>query len=436
MIAHRFFQGHWMLCFAVLIIGGCASKKPYSIDLMPAPEVYSQGAIDPFSDLGSPEEMPYRGMLYATDRAPSTDQGEFYQNKRGNVVRLGIGRLEIGEENFSWEEARKISLLKNRPGNYPLKITSVEEFGILDRSISAFTDPSLLGEATEKPREQFIDLINKKLSLSKRRDIFIYVHGYKVGFENPLLVASELWHFLGYDGVFIAYAWPSTPKTLAYGADLETAAMSAQFLQLLIEVLAEQSHADHIHIIGYSAGTRVVILSLYQLALLHHDMEADDIRNKLRIGHVILIGSDFGRSLFGAYVHNGLLNTPNDITVYMSKTDKALNMSRRIFSQGRLGEMWTEGALGQAAVDFLEKHFNLRMINVTSAQGAATGNGHAYFRKSPWVSSDVLITLMYDLAPGQRGLVRMPGMPVWSFPEDYLERVKNVLKSANPEVFK
>ena len=55
-------------------------------------------------------------------------------------------------------------------------------------------------------------------------------------FTNPLLISAELWHFLGYDGVFIAYAWPSTPKTLAYAADLETTALSAHFLQMLIQL--------------------------------------------------------------------------------------------------------------------------------------------------------------------------------------------------------
>ena len=96
----------------------------------------------------------------------------------------------------------------------------MEEIGILDRSASEFTDPALLGPAPEAPRRHFVELVNRKLAVSKNKDIYIYVHGYKVSFDNPLLVTAELWHFLGYDGVFIAYSWPSTPKTLAYASDL------------------------------------------------------------------------------------------------------------------------------------------------------------------------------------------------------------------------
>ena len=118
------------------------------------------------------------------------------------------------------------------------------------------------------------------------------MHGYKVVFENPLLVASELWHFLGYEGSFIAFSWPSTPDTLAYFGDLETAALSAGSLRVLIQYLAEQTEAQRIHIIGYSAGTRVVAQALDQLALIHSGMADADGSEKWRIGQVILTGSD------------------------------------------------------------------------------------------------------------------------------------------------
>ena len=425
-----------MLLLAAFMLAGCTSNRPYSIDLMPAPDIYTKDGIDPFEGVGSFDGAPYRGILYATDRSPSEKPGAFYRNQRGNILRLGIGRLEVGDENFTWEEARNISLLKNRPHNYPLKIKSVEEIGILDRSASEFTDSASLGLNSEVPRHRFIELINRKLALSRKKDIYIYVHGYKVIFDNPLLVAAELWHFLGYDGVFIAYAWPSTPKTLAYASDLETSAMSAHFLQALIEVLAEQSDARNIHIIGYSAGTRVVIISLYQLALLHHETALTDIRNKLRIGHVILTGSDFDRQLFGAYLATGLLRIPKDLTVYMSQKDQALGMSRLVFKRERLGAMLDEDKMNPRAIAYLEKQSSLRAIDVTAAEGSETGNGHAYFRNSPWVSSDILVTLMYDLPPEKRGLQRPPGSAIWRFPEDYTERLQRTLKESNPQLFK
>jgi esterase/lipase superfamily enzyme len=208
-----------------------------------------------------------------------------------------------------------MSLLKNRTDKYPLKVVEVEELGILDKSMTVFTDPAIIPSDPRQPAERFAGFINAKLNGSQRKDIYIYVHGYKVVFENPLLVATELWHFLGYDGVFIAYAWPSTPSRWAYFADIETAELTAHNLRLFLKYLAEETEAERIHIIGYSAGTRVVIATLAQLALLHAEQDQSSIQNKLRIGHVILVGSDVDRQLFGAYLVDGLLKVPATLSV-------------------------------------------------------------------------------------------------------------------------
>ena len=64
------------------------------------------------------------------------------------------------------------------------------------------------------------------------------------------------------------------------------------------------------------------------------------------------------------------------------------------------------------------------LIDVTEAEEAGSGKGHDYFRNSPWVSSDVLMTLRYDLSPVDRGLVREEGMATWTFPDDYIERLR------------
>ena len=71
-----------------------------------------------------------------------------------------------------------------------------------------------------------------------------------------MLVSAELWHFLGYDGAFIAYAWPSTPSTFAYIKDSDTAGGYARNFRLLLEFVAENTDAEEIHVIGYSNGTR------------------------------------------------------------------------------------------------------------------------------------------------------------------------------------
>jgi len=421
--------------FSVSLVS-CARHNPKEINLMPAPDIYDTGAIDPFTDTYPLEQMPYDGILYATDREPDTSDflNHFYENKRGYVLRLGVGRITLGENDMTWEEARQVSLLKNRPKKYPIKISGVEEFGILDRSKFSGLTPEKLGSEARLPAKRFAAKINAKLAASQRKDIFLYVHGYKVVFENPLLVATELWHFLGYDGVFIAFAWPSTPKKLAYFSDLETAALSAHNFRILLEYLAEETDAERIHIIGYSAGTRVVIKGLMQMALNGECKSKGNFHEISRIGHVILVGSDFDRSLFGAYAADGLFNVAQDFSVYLSNTDKALSISRWFFKQERLGQMWKDHKIPPPVADYLRKTDNLMMIDVTDAEDSATGNGHAYFRQSSWVSSDILTTLMYDLGPEKRGLHYTEEWPIWKFPEDYITNLAARLIKLNPDL--
>jgi esterase/lipase superfamily enzyme len=275
-------------------------------------------------------------------------------------------------------------------------------------------------------------MIDERLARSRVQDVYIYVHGYKVVFENPLLVASELWHFLGYEGAMIAFSWPSTPSRWAYFSDAETAAWSAQGFRRLLELLAERTDARRVHVLGYSAGTRVVTNALDQLALMNHDQTREEIRARYRLGDVVLVGSDVDRQLIGLYIEDGLLRVQDRLTIYLSGTDKALGMSRwSLGGRRRMGETFTE-EISEEVKAFLWSTDALSIIDVTEAEESETGNGHAYFRQSPWASSDVLMTLSTDLGPAERGLVRDGSSPIWTFPPDYVDRLRSALEDAIP----
>ena len=420
----------------MILVSACAGNQPYTIDLMPSPDVYDDGVIDPFKKTGSVDVKPYDRILYATDRRPADEEDKslFYGNARGGVVRLGAARVELARAKITWEEARRISLAKNRSEKYPIRVSEVEEFGILDRSAASLAIPEQLGDDPNAAARAFADAVNAKLANSRRKDIYVYTHGYKIIFENPVLVANELWHFLGYDGVFIAYAWPSTPSRWAYLRDIETAVGFARNFRIFLEYLAEETEAENIHVLGYSAGTQLVARTLEQLALMNHEREAEKIRADLKIDHVILVGSDLDREIFSAYLADGILKVPRHLSVYVSEKDKALALSRFLTRRERLGQMWLQ-EMTPAVADYLYRNeADISIINVTEASQATAGNGHAYFRRSPWASSDILITLAYGLPPAERGLVRGENSPIWIFPPDYIERLRAAIIKANPDL--
>ncbi len=422
------------VCYLILLTA-CASSDPSQRDLMPAPQVYSQGNIDPFEDRNPMEDIPYQGILYATDREPAdeTHPEQLYQNKRGHVLRLGVGHVELGKEGVTWEEARQISLSKNRTESYPIRINGATEFGILENTVPwAFYNRDEIPEEVLDGDEEFVKAINEILAVAKRKHIYIYTHGYKVGFENPLIMSTELWHFLGYDGAFVAYSWASTPRRFAYFADIETANLSARNLRKFIEYLAHNTTAEKIHIVAYSAGTRVALEALSQLALQRPQKTRDEILAELRLGQVILVGSDIDRDLIGAYIEDGVLDVSDKMSIYISKVDKSLGVSKWVFERPRLGLIEAYFQLRPEVSRFLDEQTTIDLIDVSAAEKSDTGNGHSYFRQSPWASSDLLTTLMYDLGPRERGLERTEGSPLWSFPPDYIDRLVQAVRTANP----
>jgi esterase/lipase superfamily enzyme len=304
----------------------------------------------------------------------------------------------------------------------------VTEYGILEDTIPGFARREDYGDDLLDGDEEFAAAVNTQLERSKRKHVYIYVHGYKVVFENPMLVAAELWHFLGYDGVMVGFAWPSTPNKWAYFRDTDTSNGYARHLRKFLEFLAEETIAEEIHIIAYSNGTRLVARAFEQLALMNDGRAREDIWARHRLGNLVMVGSDLDRQVFAAYLADGALEVPRHMSIYVSEKDKALGFARWLTRRDRLGQVIAEEQLTPGARRILEERRDyISVIDVTDAEGASTGNGHGYFRNSPWASSDILMMLMYGLKPEQRGLQLKANMPVYEFPPDYIARLRSAI---------
>ncbi|MDJ0989125.1 MAG: alpha/beta hydrolase [Desulfobacterales bacterium] len=427
-----------LVLVGILLLGAtftACSRSPHKINLMPAPAVFADGEINPLPAGKPPVSYDNFRMLYATDRKRSDnpETRPFYYNQAGFVVRLGHARVSAGDPGIQWEDVRRITLAKNRERDFPLQVLAVKETDTLVQT-DTFIAPSPDDESLPDGNGQvFGALVDQRMGGSGHREVYVYVHGYRVVFDVPVMVAAELWHFLGYRGAFVAYTWPSTPHFLAYAADVETAIHMARKLRLFLTYLAEETQVEKIHVIGFSAGSRLVVGALEQLALMNADKSDAEIRRRVKIGNVIIVGGDVSRKGFAAAVADGLLRIPERVTVYVSSADRALIWARRIFRHQRLGQM-LEKDVPPKTHDFLRHHPTLELVDVTRAAGSTTGNGHSYFSQSPWVSSDLLALLAFDLGAERRGLRRMPELPIWSFPDDYIERLQQHIKTLKPDL--
>ncbi len=93
-----------MVLTLTALLSACASAPVDQIELMPAPDVYGDGLLNPLPDTNPFDRIPYDGILFATDRSPAAegDPEQYYRNDRGQVVRLGLAEIQFGKKEFTW----------------------------------------------------------------------------------------------------------------------------------------------------------------------------------------------------------------------------------------------------------------------------------------------------------------------------------------------
>ncbi len=421
---------HWLATGLVGLLAACGSPGSITqIDLMEPPAVYGSGDIDPF-----PARLPPdRDIPYATQRVPARDEGKVYSDRPSTILRVGHADVGIGPEDDPGQGTSSLASKTNRETPLVVDVQDVYETGPLTASRHAAADPRLFPRGTESVDRAFANRLNRQLAATSGKDIVIYVHGVRSNFESPILAASELQHFSGYRNVFFAFSWPASTGLLTYFQDTEDSADSVFQFRRLISYLASETDARRIHVIAHSAGTRLVSEAMGQFALEYSRLSKAQIRRELKLGHVILIGSDASPLRVGGYLIDGADRVVETFTIYTSGQDRALTLSSFVLgSRNRLGQ--TTQNLPQHVRDFLSGFDNLHIVDVTAAERSNTGNGHGYLRGSPWVSSDILATVNFDMSPRARGLVRSPDGTRWRFPADYPERLQQSIRKTRPDL--
>lgn len=396
--------------------------------LMSTPLIFREGLTKPYETIPADISPPEMDIFYATDRKPSDTHllyPVFYGNDRSMTLAMGRARVRFGNEKMAWAQVESASLKEKRPQEVPLQVKHIEELSTLGAAEELLEDSIFRPDAA---RDDFITMVQKRISRSSIKDIYLFVPGFKVDFAYPVLVAAELWHYMGYPGAFIAYSWPSRQRLRDYFADVETAAFSAQHFRMLLVHLALNTDVRRIHILSFSAGARIVSQALHELQLMGYGFPKDQLKKKLKIGQVIFTAPDIDLMLFTARYRDRFGDIADTVTIYTNANDTALNWALRFIGWPRLG---APGQLGLRPEELrsLSIMGNTLLIDVAAAENAASGNGHGYFVRSPWVSTDLLLTLRLGAGPEHRGLILSPEGPVWQFPQNYPEIVgKSVFK--------
>jgi esterase/lipase superfamily enzyme len=417
----------------MLFAVSCGKPPP---DLMRAPVMYTASGVNPYDQAEEALKSGTIEVFYATDRNIEDEEslGDRYGPDRGYDLLLGRAQVRIGKPGLEWSDVREQSFLRERDKRMPMEIVELEQYGALHESIW-FALPRYDAPESRVPQRQFATAINDRLAGSRSRDVYIFVAAFRNDFNYAAFVAAEFHHFMGRDGVFIAYSWPTRLGELAYFSATECAYQTVRNLRELIRFLAEETDARKIHLMTYSAGARVLAYALRDLRLLRSDLDESAVHEEYRIGQVIFNGPDIDKDVFGAHVQDGMADLTDQITIYTSDRDQALATSRFIFRWERLGSIKAD-TFRPETIKFLASQQKTNFVVVTNTECALEDNAHGYYRRSPWVSSDIVLTLRFGLAPPQRALIREAGEPVWRFPDDYPERIgaltEKLIKGENP----
>lgn len=419
-----------LMSLMVLLAGGCASTLEPSRVLMPTPIALTLGMSHPGTDSLETLSDPEVPVFVVSGRnVKSEPEGlDPFGNNRSHKPTLAIAKVKIGE-GLSSEE-----LYHETVRACDKKKALVEFAGVELNNDPINLDPWIVKDEVARLSENsWIQALNSQLDRDERRDVCIFVHGYNTHFIENTLLAAEIYHYTGRHGAVISFEWPSESHVLGYLADKGNATFSTRHFRGLIAGLAKECDIDSITIIAHSAGTPIVVNALRELRLLEHDHSAEEIRQKYRVGRVVLAAPDMDLMSFVNAIHDRFFEMAQGIAVYASPNDNALRLSQALYDEKRLGR--SVGRLEAWEEEVLRGTENLEMIDASRADKQyANFLGHSYFHRDPWVSSDIG-SFILGRSPEVRELVREPDEVFWKFPGDYPDRLARKMDQNPPERF-
>lgn len=255
----------------------------------------------------------------------------------------------------------------------------------------------VLLKVEEAKVRSFYSKLKKVVSESSDKEVFVFVHGFNVTFEDAVRRTAQIAYDLKFNGVPITYSWPSQGKLRSYIIDEENVDWTIPHLKDFLLKISKQSKADKIHLIAHSMGNIALSKALLRLA--------SELPSPL-FHEIILTAPDIDSDTFCNDIAPKMKRTANRVTLYASSNDKALKLSKSIHGSPRAGESGAD-ILVIPDVDTID----------VSAVDTNLGFGHSYYGGNRSVISDIF-HLIRGLLPDDRfGLSKKKrtGLSYWVF---------------------
>lgn len=424
---------------AALVITGCATTDHV---MMPTPVLYEGANARPlFTDLVMHAGRPSLDLFFITDRAPAQPGDDVpYSTRRSRSMAYGSTIVDFGE-GITWDSLIKRSIAAQRPNPLHLKLgrtTELGRFPPIPYEVSVAPDgirrsPAVV-DAYEEAKQQLQAEIARRLALARRKEVVLFVHGYRTSFQDAALTMGELCHFLGREFVCGIFTWPAGGQRgilFGYDVDRESAEYAVEDLAKAIRIIGRTPGVERIHFIAHSRGADTLASALAELSAEAYMLRSSPGR-EFRIGNVILVAPDLDGDValtkifkvfsdpdlpFGEKADPNALLPPSPglrVTVYVSPDDKAIATASWLFgSIARLGRLNAT----MFTAEQVEAIALLRAVDIVEVRGMTDFFGHGYFISNPRVSADIVALLRYGLRPNEPGRPLEPiAGPFWRVP--------------------
>jgi esterase/lipase superfamily enzyme len=392
--------------------------------MIPTPAAFKHPDLDLRTRLPDELRTTQVPVFYATTRAPvNADESGHYRDAPGEGVMLGVASVRLGPPGWQWDDLVASDFADTYQDARPGEVERVEEMGRWSGA-----------EGTSGAERAFIERINQRIDKGNNRAIVLYVHGYRVFFDEVTVMMGSWSHYLGY-GALVTFQWPTGQYFWNYLTDCPNAEKYVPDIERLI-VLLSKTRAEFVNIIAYSCGSPLLGEALARLRARNPQEDRAQLAQRYRIGNVIFAASDVDLKTFAREYMPPVIDLAHQTIVYMSRNDSALGFSSLLAGASRLGKP-NIADLTVEDIERLAAEPSFQAVDVSDVRGEHEMGGmagHGYWFANDWISTDVLICLRYPVPPEKRCLVPARLKNVWMFPDNYIDCVANRLIQAYPEV--
>ena len=210
-------------------------------------------------------------IYYATDRARTGNRAavKFYGNEPARELETGIAYVSIPPRP-----------VHTRGGFEEPKWWKLE----------FRTDPArqiyLHHVAPCHNQANFFSRIRQEVGNKDEKEIFVFIHGFNVSFEESARRTAQISFDLDLSIVPVLFSWSSGGKILRYSSDEDMTDQVVDKLRKFLGQLVSESGAPAVHLIAQSMGNRFMARAVRELVL------ADTCKGKPPFSQVIMAAPD------------------------------------------------------------------------------------------------------------------------------------------------